>query len=476
MSSETFDKTDLFENQAISKAVWQLATPTILSMLVIVFYNVADTFFIGQTNDAQQVSAISLAMPVFMLNMAVGNLFGAGGSSNISRALGAGRIKDVAKISAFCFYGALVSGAILGGLMLIFMDEVVKICGANTAETIMYVKQYLTYTAFGTPFIVLSGALGALTRSEGAAKAAMIAMMTGTVVNIILDPIFILYLDFGVSGAAVATIIGNISVILYFLHFTHGKNTNLSSSIKDFTLQKSIVLAVLSIGIPGAISNVLMSIATLTYNLFMVSYGDDPVAGMSIAMKCNMLIFMVIMGFCMGAQPIIGYNYGAQNYDRMKQVIGYAMKTTILIGLTLSTIYIFASDYIIEMFIEDENVIYYGTKILKRQSLLGPLIGIIFVSMASMQAMGKAVLSMILSTCRQGLIFIPTIFITDYFWGLEGLIWTQTVTDIVSVLLAGTALLLVLKKLPSTAEAKAIAESKVVQDQLENMEEKSGLV
>lgn len=359
--------------------------------------------------------------------------------------------------------------------MLIFLDEVVTICGANTPETILYVTQYLSYTALGTPFIVLASALGAITRSEGAAKAAMMAMMLGTVVNIILDPIFILYLGFGVSGAAVATIIGNICVILYFLNFTRSKNTNLSCRPKDFTLQKSIVLAVLSIGIPGAVSNLLMSVATLVYNLFMVGYGDDPVAGMSIAMKCNMLIFMVLAGFCMGAQPIIGYNYGAQNYDRMKQVIRYAMKTTILIGLTLSTIYIFASAYIIELFIKDENVIYYGTKILKRQSLLGPLIGIIFVSMVSMQAMGKAVLSMILSTCRQGLIFIPTIFITDYFWGLEGLIWTQTITDILSVLLAGTALLMVLRKLPSTAEAKAVAQAKVVQDQLENMDEKSNL-
>ncbi len=369
MSNPSFDRTDLFENQPINKAVWQLATPTILAMLVTVFYNIADTFFIGQTNDPQQVSAISLAIPVFMLCMAVANLFSAGGSSSISRALGAGRIDSVKKISSFCFYGVLASGIILGATMLLFMDDVVRICGANTPETALYVKQYLTYTAFGAPSIILASALGGLTRSEGAAKTAMRGMMLGTIINIILDPIFILYLGMGVSGAAIATLIGNTVVVLYFVIFMCSSKTNLSCNPQDFTLKKSIVFDVFSIGIPGAISNILMTLATLIYNIFIVSYGDDPVAGMSIAMKCNMLIFMVIAGFCMGAQPIIGYNYGAQNFDRMKQVIRYAMKTTFLIGLALSTVYIFASEYIVELFIQDENVVFYGTKILKIQSL-----------------------------------------------------------------------------------------------------------
>ncbi len=238
MTSQTFDKTDLFENQPINKAVWQLATPTILAMLVTVFYNIADTFFIGQTNDPQQVSAISLAIPVFMLCMAVANLFSAGGSSSISRALGAGRIDSVKKISSFCFYGVLASGIILGATMLIFMDDVVRICGANTPETALYVKQYLTYTAFGAPSIILASALGGLTRSEGAAKTAMRGMMLGTIINIILDPIFILYLGMGVSGAAIATLIGNTVVVLYFLIFMCSSKTNLSCNPQDFTLKK----------------------------------------------------------------------------------------------------------------------------------------------------------------------------------------------------------------------------------------------
>ena len=312
---------DLFEKTSVPKAVALMAIPTIVTMLVVVIYNMADTFFIGQTGDAMQVAAVSLATPVFMVFMALGNLFGIGGSSAISRALGEKNEQRARHISAFCCYGSLGVGILMTLIFILFMDGILKMIGASPA-TIDYARQYLTFVAIGAPFVMFGTAYGNIVRGEGAAKESMIGNLIGTITNIILDPIMILWLGWGVSGAAVATVLGNVAACIFYLYYLlHKKETVLSIKPSDFQWKNRIASGVFSIGIPASLNNILMSCANILLNKVLISYGDTPVAAMGIAMKANMIVILLQIGLCAGIQPLIGYNYGARNVKRLKKGI-----------------------------------------------------------------------------------------------------------------------------------------------------------
>lgn len=439
---------DLFENKSISRAVWTLALPTIASMLVTLFYNLADTFFVGQTNDPLQVAAVSLAMPVFLILMGIGNLFGIGGSSVISRYLGEQKAESIKNVSSFCFYSSIISGIIIGVVSIIFMDNIIPLTGA-TEGTYQFVKEYLTYIAIGAPFIIVSSAFGNIVRSIGLAKKAMIGMMIGTIINIVLDPIMILYMDMGVVGAAAATVIGNIASAIYYVCLLQSKENLLSIKLKDFKF--NVIGEVFKIGVPAALSNILMSFAQIIYNVFLSGYGEAPIAAMGIALKVSFMLIMFYLGLTMGAQPLIGYNYGAKNYERMKRVITYISGVAVTFGIISTAFLIFFAEPIIKAFINDAEVIAYGTKMLKIQVSTGPILGLMFVAMASLQSMGKGVASLILSVCRQGLVFLPVAFITNVVFGLDGLMWSQPVADLASIILSMALLIITLNKLKSPA-------------------------
>ena len=288
---------ELFENAPVPRAVTVMAVPTIITMLVVVIYNMADTFFIGQTKDAMQVAAVSLATPVFMVFMALGNLFGIGGSSAISRALGQGSMEKARQISAFCCYASLGLGVIMAVLFLAGMDPILMMIGASE-NTVGYARQYLTYLAFGGPFIMFGTAFGNILRGEGAAKESMIGNMSGTVTNIILDPVMILLLGWGVAGAAIATVIGNMAACAFYLLYFLRKKSSLSIRLRDFKAGDQIALGVMAIGIPASLNNILMSFANIILNNVLASYGDTPVAAMGVAMKANMLVVLLQIGLC----------------------------------------------------------------------------------------------------------------------------------------------------------------------------------
>ena len=266
----------LFENAPIPKAVAIMAIPTMISMLVVVIYNMADTFFIGQTGDPMQVAAVSLATPVFMVFMALGNLFGIGGSSAISRALGEKNPERAKHISSFCCYGSLGLGIIMAVLFLIGMDFILKMIGASE-NTAGYAREYLSYIAFGGPFIMFGTAFGNILRGEGASKESMIGNLIGTVTNIILDPIMILVFGWGVAGAAIATVIGNMAASAFYIIYFLMKKSSLSIHIKDFRMGNQIASSVTAIGIPASLNNILMSCANIILNLALTGYGDTPV-------------------------------------------------------------------------------------------------------------------------------------------------------------------------------------------------------
>lgn len=451
---------DVFEKYTVKRAVFTLAAPTMLSMLVTVFYNMADTFFVGQTNDPNQVAAVSLATPVFLLLMAVGNIFGVGGSSFISRLLGEGNEKKVKKVSSFCFYGAIISGVFMTVVFLLAMPAILKLIGCSS-NTVGFAKSYLNYISYGAVFVVASSALSNVVRAEGAAKVSMTGMMLGTVVNIILDPVMILALDMGVSGAAIATIIGNICSVAYYVRYLLQKKTALSIKREDFTWKEGILTGVLSIGLPASINNVLMSTANIILNNFLSIYGDVPVAAMGVAMKANMLVVMLQMGLAMGIQPLIGYAYGASDRHKLKAVTQFAMLCNVIQGCVLTAVYFFFTESIVSAFINSPEVVENGIFMLRALMLSGPFIGMMFVFNFGFQAMGKAIPSLVLSLSRQGLVFLPVVVIGNYLKGLQGIVYAQPLADIASLLMGFGMFLVIWKQMRGQEKGEREAGSKM---------------
>ncbi|MBR4598511.1 MAG: MATE family efflux transporter [Treponema sp.] len=435
---------DVFEKDPIPKAVFKLALPTVLSMIVAVFYNMVDTFFVGQTGDANQMAAVSVATPVFLFFMAAGNIFGIGGSSFLSRALGEKHYDKAKNISSFCLYAGIFTGLFGAVLMFAFMQQILEAVGTSS-NTFDFAKSYLSWIACGGPAIVVSTAFTNLLRGEGAAQSSMHGMMAGTIANIILDPVFILdsflgipCLGLGVAGAAIATVIGNIvSILFFFFHICSKKaNSVLTLSPRYFAIRDGILKGVFLIGLPASLTNILMSLSSILMNKYLVTYGDIPVAGMGVAMKANMLVVFVQLGIAMGIQPLVGYNFGSNNFRRMKDAMKFALLCNLIAGFLITIIYFIFSREIIRIFINDEEVIEMGVIMLRALMMSTPVLGIQFVLNFSFQAMGKAKQSLALAVSRQGFIFFPATIILNMIFGLKGLVYAQPIADYVSILLA----------------------------------------
>ena len=446
----TDKKIELFENYPVHKALLTLALPTILGMLVNVFYNMVDTFFVGQTGDPNQVASVSLCMPIYLLLMAFGNIFGIGGGSYISRKLGAKDYESVKKISAFAFYASIIIGFISMAVYLIFMKDILKISGASQ-NTYQFSKDYLVIVALGAPFVVNQMAMGQIIRSEGSSKEAVIGMMIGTVVNIVLDPIMILYMNMGVAGAALATIIGNACSTAYYIYHILRKKSFLSIHFKDFSMPKDILINVFSIGIPVSINNILMSASNVLINNLAAGYGDNALAGLGVAQRIFTLVILVLIGLSQGLQPFVGYNFAAKNYKRMSDSIKMSCVVSVVIGSILLGLSLIFGRWSVGVFINNEEVIDYGVKFLVASYTVAPIIGFQFVFMSTFQALGKSIPSLILSLSRQGIAFVPAILIGTKLFGINGIIWSQPIADIVSVALATVMYIYIYKKIKRRA-------------------------
>lgn len=454
------DNIKIFSTYSIPKAVGALAVPSMLGMLINIVYNLADTFFVGQTGDKNQVAAVSVSMPLFLFFLALGNLFGVGGCAFISRSLGEGKRDKIKTISSFCIYSGLGIGAVIAVVMLIFRRPMLLVAGATQA-TIDFAGDYLFWVLIGSPFVVTSIVACNLIRGEGAAKDSMIGMVIGQVVNIILDPVFILSsgdklfslrlpfgFGMGVAGAAIATVLGNVVSVLYFLiYFLRGKSI-LSITPKRFSAKNGIAKGVISVGTPAAMNNVLMSLSNIVVNMFLVKYGESAIAAMGVAMKANLLVVMLQIGLAQGIQPLIGYCYGAKEYGRMKKGIRFGMMCNVIIGASVTVFYLLYRQQVIRMFIDNADVVDYGVKMLTALMSPGVVLGIMFIINFAFQGMGKGVQSFILAAGRQGLIYLPMLFIMDKFVGLEGLVWAQPVADVVCIVISVVMFLSTMKKLP----------------------------
>lgn len=426
---------ELMARMKVSKAVATMAIPSVISSLVTVVYNMADTFFVGQTGDPLQVAAVSLTNPIFILFMAFANMFGMGGSAVASMALGEQNQKRMKQVSAFITYASLAVGILFALVLVGFMQPILSIFGANE-ETYALARGYVFHISYGAPFIIWSAAASFVVRSEGASKEAMIGSMIGTIANIVLDPVLISGFHLGAAGAAVATTLGNILASLYYLWYFVKKSNNFSIGIRNFTCRYGIFSGICSCGLPTAIFSTLMSVSTIVLNQILVAYGNAPVAAIGIVFKANMFITFLQMGLANGVQPLLGYNFGSGDKKRFQDIAAYTKKCCIVIGILATLLFFVFRRQIIGLFIQDEEVIMYGVRMLIAYMLSGPVIGILFMNMNCMQSVGKAFWATILSVLRQGVLLIPLLFLLNALGGLTGVIYGQALTDYIAVILS----------------------------------------
>ncbi len=426
---------ELFRNAPVWQVVFKNALPAMAAMLMVLIYNLADTFFIGKTHDALQVAAVSLATPVFLIFMAVGTVFGVGGTSVISRAMGEGKTDYAKRVSSFCMWGCVIAGMIMSAGMLIFINPILSLAGAS-ADTWELAKTYLVIVVCCGPFVLISNCYSNVIRTEGESAKAMMGTLIGNLLNVVLDPIFILGFGWNIAGAAIATVIGNVvGAGYYIMYFIRGKSS-LSIRLKDFTVKDKVAASVFAIGIPAALGSLLMSISSIVTNSKMAQYGDMALAGIGVAMKVTMMTGMVCIGLGQGIQPILGYCVGAKLWARFKKVLRFSLVFSFVLSVVLTGIcYLFAGQ-IVKAFLADATA--YGFALGFSRILLTTSVffGVFYVLLNALQAMGAGAAALIINISRQGVIYIPVMFLLKMIVGMTGLVWAQPVADITSLALA----------------------------------------
>ncbi len=438
---------DWFEKAPVHKAYFKFSLPVVCGMMISLIYNMVDTWFIARTGNTNLVAGVALGAPVFILMVALGDMFGLGGASVISRLFGQQKDDEGRKISIFCFYAAIIVGVVVAALMILFRQPILSVLGANQ-ETMAYASSYYTYIVLGAPLIIVSFTPNNQLRTEGFATQSMIGGAIGSVVNIILDPIFIFGFGWGAAGAAIATVIGYVCTDIYYIWILLCRTKKLSVDIREFRLVPSELLQILSIGIPACITNLMLSIGMTMLNRFLLPYGNDRVAAMGIVTKTNLIASFIIIGFAFGTQPLIGYNYGAGNRERLKKILRFCYGFECCIAVTISVFMSLAAPYLLRMFIADEHIVSIGTPMLRMQQIGMVFMSIVLVTTVIFQAAGKAWGAFLLSVSRQGAIFAVVIFTVSRWFGYNGVLLSQPVADVLTAFLAvGLFLLSVYKEL-----------------------------
>lgn len=443
---------EIFSKTPVMQAVFKNALPAMAAMLMVLVYNLADTFFIGQTHDALQVAAVSLATPVFLIFMAAGTIFGVGGTSVISRALGEGNECHAKKVCAFCMWSCIIAGTVMAVLFLIFMDPILSLIGASP-DTWDLAKTYLTIVTCSGPFVLISNCYTNVIRAEGKSGSAMMGQLLGNLFNVILDPVMILGFGWNIAGAAIATVVGNVIGAGYYIcYFLRGKSS-LSISLKDFTMKDTVCSSVLAIGIPAALGSLLMSISQIIVNSQMAEYGDMAIAGIGVAMKVTVITGMICMGLGQGIQPLLGYCAGAKLWSRFKEVFKFSAIFAFILGASLTILCYLSVNTIVNVFLTDATAFDYAVRFSRILLTTSSLFGLFYVLVNGIQAMGKAAASLVISLSRQGIIYIPALFILKAALGMTGPVWAQPVADIFSTILAAVLYIRTYRRLSKAPSA-----------------------
>ena len=447
---ENTQKVTLFEQTPIPRAVMTLAIPTIISSLVMVIYNLADTYFVGMINDPIQNAAVTLAAPVLLAFNAINNLFGVGSSSMMSR-----DYDTVYRSSALGFYCALICGLAFSLIYTLFRYPLLTVLGAD-AETVSATAQYLKWTvSCGAAPAILNVVLAYLVRAEGASLHASIGTMSGCLLNIVLDPFFILpqWLGMGAAGAGLATFLANCAACVYFFIFLFVKRKSTYGCIRPsmFRFKKNIIFGICAVGIPASIQNLLNVTGMTILNNFTASFGSDAVAAMGISQKISMIPMYIAMGISQGVMPLVGYNYASGNSGRMKKAITFSAKISLIFMAAVSVAYFVGSEGLIALFMKNETIIAYGSRFLRGFCIATPFLCLDFLGVGVYQACGMGKKSLIFAILRKIVLEIPALFILNLIFPLYGLAYAQAVAEITLAIAA----VFVLRKIIREAEQRS---------------------
>lgn len=448
---EDTKKTKLFESTPIPKAVLTLAIPTIISSLVMVIYNLADTYFVGMLNSPVQNAAVTLAAPILLAFNAVNNLFGIGASSMMSRGLGRKDYEAVYHSSAFAFYCSVICGLLFSVLYTIFQNPVLHGIGTD-ADTVAATGKYLKWTvSCGAIPAILNVVMAHMVRAEGSSLHASVGTISGCFLNIVLDPIFIMPwgFDMGASGAGLATFISNCVACIYFFVLLYIKRGRTYVCIHPQMMKsdKTIVIGILGVGIPAAIQNLLNVTGMTILNNLTASYGADAVAAMGISQKINMVPLYIAMGLGQGIMPLVSYNYAGKNTKRMKSAILYAMSIA-LVFMTATTVLFYAGAGVwITLFMKNEVIISYGTRFLKAFCLALPFLCVDFLAVGVFQACGYGKLALNFAILRKIVLEIPALLIWNYVYPMYGLAYAQVTAEVIMTCISVAVLVHLFHKL-----------------------------
>lgn len=433
-------KNELFTSMPVGKAVAKLAVPTVISQIIVILYSLADTFFIGQIGDPNQIAALSITFPIYTLLTAVANLFGIGANSVIARSLGQNDEVTAKRTSAFAFWASLVVTGVLSALLAVFMTPVLKFFGANQL-TLGFTAAYLfwVFVVGGIP-TVAGLVLGHLVRAVGKTKEAGIGLTIGGVMNIILDPIFIFVFEMDVAGAAVATMLSNVISMLYLLIVLLNvrSSTVLTLNPKYVSLEKRVSFGTLSVGFPAAISVLLVCVSISLLNGLLLRHegGNILSAAYGVTSKCGTIALHISIGIAQGVMPLIGYSYGAKDHKRVHEVCRLAFRILWVFSVVFLVIVQLMPGPIVQLFIDHQETIEVGSVFMRCWSWC--VIGMSLFNMYNsiFQAVGKWKTSLLLAVLRLGVIFSVLSLVLNALFGVTGLMWVQAVTDTLSCLIA----------------------------------------
>lgn len=421
------------KDEPIKKAIVHLSIPMMIGMSAGTIYNVINAYFIGLVHDTAMLSAITLGLPIFTVLMAFGNMFGVGGGTFVTRLVAQNEVDRAKKVAGYTFYTSIIVGLLIAVFACLLMNPIVKLLGADS-NTLNYTTQYSTTLFIGGFAVILNFALEQIVRSEGASKESMYGMFVSVVVSIILDILFILVLDLHVYGAALSMVIANIASSIYYILYLNAKSENLKGFLHHFKISVKDQIEIYKIGVSELIQCAFLIVTTLLLNNFAMEYGDSVVASFGIALRIAQLPEFFTMGIVLGVMPLIAYNFSNKNISRLKEGIKYSSIFIISIAIVFAGIVYMFRGQVIQAFSDDPSVLSIGAYILVAMLVSALFNGMTTLFMTIYQASGEGMATGIMAI-SQGCLYIPMVIVLHYYFGLHGLVWSITITEVITCLI-----------------------------------------
>lgn len=432
---------EIFETKPIAYALAKMAIPTVVSQLITLIYNIADTWFIGQTNNPYMVAASSLVLTIFLMTAAIANLFGVGGGSLVVRLLGSKDEDEAKKVASVSLVMAAGAALLFSILCLVFMNPLLRMLGASD-NTIGYARQYLIFVVVigGLP-TVLANTMSAMVRNIGYSREAGFGLGMGGILNVILDPVFMFLIfpnGYQVMGAAVATMLSNIITLVYFI-FVYQRlkgETVLSLPRSIEKIRRESLSSLFSVGVPAAMSLLLFDLTNIVINRLAAGHGDTQLAAIGIVLKVERLPLNIGIGICLGMMPLVAYNYASENHKRMNDFFSAARLAGLVISVCCVILYRIFAPNIMSAFISDADTVRFGTVFLQSRCFATPAMFLSFHMVHFMQAVDRGKVSFWLAVIRQICLNIPILFLMNYLFGMSGIVWTQLIADTINVIVS----------------------------------------